>query len=73
LKRSGLPVRKFFNTSGESYKAGGFKDKVDKMSDEQALTALAKDGKLIKRPIVDAGKTVLVGFDEDAYKRAFKG
>jgi arsenate reductase len=73
LKRSGLPVKKFFNTSGESYKAGGFKDKVEKMSEAEALAALAKDGKLIKRPIVDAGKTVLVGFDEDAYKSALKG
>ena len=40
------------------------------MSDAEALAALAKDGKLVKRPIVDLGKTVLVGFDEEAYSAA---
>jgi arsenate reductase len=40
------------------------------MSDDEALKALAADGKLVKRPIVDTGKTVLVGFDEDAYAKA---
>jgi arsenate reductase len=67
LRRSGLPVGKLFNTSGESYRNGGFKDRLKTMSEADALEALAADGKLIKRPIVDAGKTVLVGFDEDVY------
>lgn len=66
-KRSGLPIRRFFNTSGESYRNGGFGKKLPAMSDAEALAALAGDGKLVKRPIVDAGKTVLVGFDEDVY------
>lgn len=66
-QRSGLPLAKFFNTSGESYRAGGFKEKLKTMSDAQALAALAADGKLIKRPLLDTGKTVLVGFDETAY------
>src|SRR5688572_6766285 len=66
-KRSGLPVAKLFNTSGESYRAGNFKAKLATMSEAEALAALAKDGKLIKRPIVDTGKAVLVGFDEAAY------
>jgi arsenate reductase len=66
-KRSKLPVAKFFNTSGESYRAGNFKERLAKMNDTDALTALSKDGKLVKRPIVDTGKTVLVGFDEKAY------
>ena len=70
-KRSGLPLAKFFNTSGESYRAGGFKEKLKTMSDAEALAALAADGKLIKRPLVDAGKTVLVGFDEEAYRTQF--
>jgi arsenate reductase len=70
-KRSGLPLARFFNTSGESYRNGGFKDRLKTMSEAEALGALAKDGKLVKRPIVDAGKTVLVGFDEDAYDGAF--
>ncbi len=69
-QRSGLPLAKFFNTSGESYRAGGFKERLPKMSEADALAALAKDGKLIKRPIVDAGKKVLVGFDADTYKKA---
>ena len=71
LKRSELPLARFFNTSGESYRNGGFKDRLKSMSEAEALAALAKDGKLVKRPIVDAGKTVLVGFDERAYADAF--
>jgi arsenate reductase len=69
--RSGLPIKRFFNTSGESYKSGGFKDKLPTFSDREAIAALSKDGKLVKRPIVDTGKHVLVGFDEDAYQAAF--
>ena len=69
-RRSGLPVAKLFNTSGESYRAGKWKERLAKLSEADALAALAKDGKLIKRPIVDTGKTVLVGFDEAAYSKA---
>jgi arsenate reductase (glutaredoxin) len=65
--RSGLPIKRFFNTSGESYKRGGFKDKLPTLTDAQAIAALSKDGKLVKRPILDAGKHVLVGFDEGEY------
>jgi arsenate reductase (glutaredoxin) len=68
--RSGQPLKRFFNTSGESYKLGDFKTKLPDMTDAQALGALAKDGKLVKRPIVDDGSNVLVGFDEDAYASA---
>jgi arsenate reductase len=67
-KRSGLPLARFFNTSGESYRGGGFKEKLKTMSDTEALAALAADGKLIKRPLVDTGKAVLVGFDEATYR-----
>jgi arsenate reductase len=70
--RSGLPIGRFFNTSGESYRSGGFKTRLPKMSDAEALAALAADGKLIKRPIVDTGSQVLVGFDEQAYAAAFR-
>jgi arsenate reductase len=69
-RRSGLPIARFFNTSGESYRAGGFKERLKALSDAEALAALAADGKLIKRPIVDTGKAVLVGFDEGAYRAA---
>jgi arsenate reductase len=71
-KRSGLPIRRFFNTSGESYRNGGFGKKLPGMSDAEALAALAEDGKLVKRPIVDTGKTVLVGFDEDVYAETLR-
>ncbi|HEX4355427.1 MAG TPA: Spx/MgsR family RNA polymerase-binding regulatory protein [Polyangiales bacterium] len=67
--RSGLPIARFFNTSGESYRAGNFKERSKTMSEREALQALAKDGKLVKRPIIDAGKHVLVGFDEALYAR----
>jgi arsenate reductase len=70
--RSGLPIARFFNTSGESYRAGGFKARLGSMSERDALAALAGDGKLIKRPIVDTGSAVLVGFDEAAYAASLK-
>jgi arsenate reductase (glutaredoxin) len=70
-RRSGLPIARFFNTSGESYRKGGFKDRLGSLSDAQAISELAKDGKLVKRPIVDAGTAVLVGFDEKAYAATF--
>ncbi len=72
-ERSGLPLTRFFNTSGESYRAGGFKDRLKNMTDAEAVGALAADGKLVKRPILDTGSTVLVGFDEAAYARALPG
>jgi arsenate reductase len=71
-RRSGLPIAKFFNTSGESYRHGGFKNRLKSMSDADAIAALAKDGKLVKRPIVDTGRTVLVGFDEAKYAAAIR-
>ena len=72
-QRSGRPVRKLFNTSGRSYRAGGYKDRLPSMSDEEALAELAADGKLIKRPLLDAGDRVLVGFADDAYAEALSG
>jgi arsenate reductase len=70
-RRSGLPIGRLFNTSGESYRAGNFKERLRTMSEDEALRALAADGKLVKRPIVDTGSDVLVGFDEGAYARRF--
>ena len=65
LEISGLPIKKFFNTSGLQYKALGLKDKLPAMSVEEQLRLLATDGMLVKRPIVvtDDGK-VLTGFRE---------
>lgn len=71
-QRSGLPVTKFFNTAGESYRKGNFRARLAGMSNAEALEALAADGKLIKRPIVDTGKSLLLGFDEKAYASHFR-
>lgn len=70
-ERSGLPVRRFFNTSGMKYRELGVKSKLDAgMSDEDARALLATDGMLVKRPIVVVGDTVLVGFREAAWEAA---
>ncbi len=66
IPASGKPVKKWLNTSGQSYRALG-KEKVDAATDAQLTSWLAKDGKLVKRPVVVVGKKVLVGFDEAAY------
>lgn len=71
-RRSGLPLQKFFNTSGQSYRALD-RDKLATMSDDQKLKLLAADGKLIKRPLLDDGKNVLVGFSADAYAEWSRG
>jgi arsenate reductase (glutaredoxin) len=72
VPRSGVPVRKWLNTSGQSYRALG-KAKVDAASDAQLLQWLAADGKLVKRPVLVQGGTVLVGFKPEAYARHFPG
>ena len=63
-KISGLPLKKFFNTSGLLYKSMGLKDKLPEMSEEEQLKLLATDGMLVKRPLVVDGYTVLTGFRE---------
>lgn len=67
LPASGLPLKKWLNTSGLSYRALG-KAKVDAASDETIIKWLSADGKLVKRPVLVLGKTVLVGFNEEAYR-----
>jgi arsenate reductase len=57
-----------FNTSGESYRSGGFKDRLPQMSEAEALAALAADGKLIKRPLLIGEDFALVGFHEAAWR-----
>ena len=59
---SGLPLKKFFNTSGLQYKALGLKDKLPAMSEEEQLALLAADGMLVKRPLVIGEDFVLTGF-----------
>ena len=61
---SGLPLKKFFNTSGQLYKAMELKDKLPTMTEEEQLKLLATDGMLVKRPVVVKDGTVLLGFKE---------
>ena len=69
--RSGLPQRRFFNTSGMKYRELGIKAKLDAgMTDEEAYELLATDGMLVKRPLIVAGNVVLTGFKEDAWAEA---
>ena len=66
-KRSGLPLKKFFNTSGLQYKALGLKDRLPGMDEEERLSLLATDGMLVKRPVLVGEDFVLVGFREDEW------
>jgi arsenate reductase len=70
ITRSGLPAKRFFNTSGQSYRGGGWSAKVDQLSLREAAEALAADGMLIKRPLLLRGDVVLVGFSEPAWAAA---
>ena len=60
--KSGLPLRKFFNTSGLLYKSLGLKDQLPTMTEEEMLRLLATDGMLVKRPLLIGDDVVLVGF-----------
>ena len=66
-KKSGLPLKRFFNTSGLKYKELKLKDKLPQMSEDEQLTLLASDGMLVKRPIIEADDKVLVGFKPAEY------
>lgn len=70
-ERSGLPLRRFFNTSGMKYRELGVKAQLDAgMSDEDAYALLATDGMLVKRPVLVLDDTVLVGFREAEWEAA---
>lgn len=68
--RSGLELKKFFNTSGMKYKELGLKDRLMAMSDEEKIRLLASDGMLVKRPLVIAGDKILAGFKEKEWEEA---
>ena len=68
FERSGLPLRKFFNTSGRLYKEMKLKDKLSEMSEEEQIKLLATNGMLVKRPLVVDEDKVLVGFKETEWK-----
>ena len=65
--KSGLPIKKFFNTSGLLYKSLDLKNKLPEMSENEMLELLATDGMLVKRPLLIGDDVVLVGFKEDEY------
>lgn len=67
-KKSGLPLKRFFNTSGNLYKEMKLKDRLPEMTDEEQLELLGTDGMLVKRPILVDGDTVLVGFKEKEWE-----
>lgn len=67
-KASGLPLKRFFNTSGNLYKEMALKDKLPEMSEEEQLALLATDGMLVKRPLVIGANFVLTGFKEAEWK-----
>ena len=71
--QSGLPLKKFFNTSGMLYKELGLKDKLLEMSEEEQLKLLSTDGMLVKRPLVVGEKTVLTGFSEKTWTEQLLG
>ena len=71
-RRSGLPLKKFFNTSGLLYKSMELKDKLPGMPEEEMLRLLATDGMLVKRPLLVGEDFVLVGFKESAWAQRLK-
>lgn len=71
-RRSGLPLKKFFNTSGLLYKSMELKDKLPGMTEEEMLYLLATDGMLVKRPLLVGEETVLVGFKEAEWAQRLK-
>ncbi len=71
VPKSGRPVRKWLNTSGQSYRAMD-RSRVESAKDEEILRWLTQDGKLVKRPVLVAGDKVIVGFDEQVYKQTFR-
>ena len=68
-RRSGLPLRRFFNTSGLQYKALGLKDRLGNMSEDEQFALLATDGMLVKRPLLVTEETVIPGFKAVEYEK----
>ena len=71
-QKSGLPLKKFFNTSGLQYKALGLKDKLPAMTEEEQIALLATDGMLVKRPILVGDDFVLTGFRQAEWEAKLK-
>ena len=72
VKRSGLPLKRFFNTSGLLYKELALKDRLPALSEEEQLALLAQDGMLVKRPLLISDDSVLVGFKPSEWEEKLK-
>lgn len=72
IKRSGLPISRFFNTSGRIYKENNLKEKVKSASESELIDILASDGMVVKRPLVINKDFVLVGFNEEEWSKKLK-
>ena len=70
IRRSGLPLKRFFNTSGQAYRALNLSAKLAAMSEDEQVVLLASDGMLVKRPLIIAEQAVLVGFNEAEWATA---
>lgn len=71
-EKSGLPLKRFFNTSGMLYRQMELKDKLPGMSEDEQLRLLATDGMLVKRPLIVDGDRILIGFKETEWEEAFQ-
>ena len=69
-KKSGLPLSRFFNTSGRQYRALALKERLPSMSEDEKFALLASDGMLVKRPLLVTEDTVIPGFTEESYAAA---
>ena len=69
IGRSGLPVKKFFNTSGQIYKEMNLKEKLPNMTEQEQIDLLATNGKLVKRPLMVSEERVMVGFKEEEWQQ----
>lgn len=72
ISKSGLPLKRFFNTSGMKYKEMNLKDRLPSMSEEEQISLLASDGMLVKRPLIVADDYVLTGFREKEWEEKLK-
>ena len=71
-ERSGLPLKRFFNTSGQQYRALGLQDRLPEMDEAEQIRVLASDGMLVRRPILVWEGQVLVGFREEEWRAALE-
>ena len=70
MQRAAVSERKWFNTSGQSYRDGGWSNRLTTMTRDEVIAALAADGMLVKRPVLDTGTVVLVGLNEEEWRVA---